>query len=65
MSFLAIKCNIKTYHGFNVELSLSGDVKKDDAVRAIKGFERKAPNKPHSIKMLTLVFMAHGLENDL
>ena len=47
-----------------MKLRLFGDVKKDDVVRAFKDFERKIPNKPHDIKILTIVFMAHGLEND-
>ena len=64
MSNLVIKYHIKTHHGFDVELCRSGDVKRDHAVKAIKDFEGRTPTKPHAIKMLTLVFMAHGLEND-
>ena len=56
--------NFQTQHGFDVKLRLSGNVKRDDVLRAIKDFVRKAPNKPHELKMLTIVFMAHGLEND-
>ena len=43
---------------------LSGNVEKDEAVKAFKDFEKTAPEKPHDIKILTIVIMAHGLEND-
>ena len=47
-----------------MELRLSGYVKINDAVQAFKNFERKAPQKPHDIKILTIVIMTHGSGND-
>ena len=49
--------------GFDVGLRRSGDVKKGDVVKDFKQFEKNTPKK-HDIKILTIVLMAHGLEDD-
>ena len=49
--------------GFDIGLRRSGYVKKDDVVKDFKQFEKKTAKK-HDIKILTIVLMAHGLEND-
>ena len=47
-----------------MELRLSGHVKLDDVVKAFNYFERNAPQKPNDIKILTIVIMTHGSDND-
>ena len=55
---------MKTYYGFEVKLRLSGDVKKDSAVNAVKEFVKNMPETPHNIKIIAFALMGHGNEND-
>ena len=50
--------------GFETRYRLNRYVKRDDAKNAIQEFVGSVPETNHNIKLITIVLMAHGGEND-
>ena len=50
--------------GFETKYRLNRYVKRDNAKNAIQEFVRSVPETSHNIKLITIVLMAHGGEND-
>ena len=50
--------------GFETRYRLNRYVKRDDAKNALQEFVGSVPETNHNIKLIAIVLMAHGGEND-